>query len=69
MANRNLSDLQIKHCARTIAASLQTTEEIKSVASVGYKGTEGLPSNMTDEDRFVLLNAIQDEAKGLEAEL
>ena len=64
-----MNSQQIKAIARTLAASLATNESVRFVAAHGYKETAGLPSHMTEAERFELLNAIQDEAKEIEATL
>ncbi len=51
--------------ANEIIDQIKNRAELASVATIGYKGE--LPAGLSEDDRFDLLNQIQDLAKCIDA--
>ena len=61
-----MTNEQIKKTAEdTLEAASWRGISMRSIANIGYKGQLDLPADATEDDRFNVLNAIQDEAKTL----
>lgn len=61
-----MTNEQIKETATdTLDKASWAGISLRSIATIGYKGELALPADATADDRFNVLNAIQDEAKTL----
>ncbi len=56
---------ETQRIANQIIDGITSRSQVSDVATYGYKGE--LPEGLSEDERFELLNAIQDTAKCLEA--
>lgn len=56
---------ETQRLANTILDTITDRAQMSLVATIGFKGE--LPEGLTEDDKFELLNAIQDTAKCIDA--